>query len=545
VTVRLTFLGGLGEIGRNCAALELEGRIALIDCGLMFPEEDMLGVDLVFPDWGWLVERAADLDAVILTHGHEDHIGALGYFLRDIDIPVYGTPLTIELAKGRVDELGVKAEFHAVAAKQWVTAGAFRFQLIPVSHSVPDATGVAFDTSEGIILHSGDFKLDPTPIDSKPTDLPAFAALGRRGVRLLVGDSTNAERPGFVASERSLADPIRDIMRDASGRVIAACFSSHIHRIQQIVDAGIGTGRKLAIFGRSVQRNAAAAAALGRLTIPADSQLDITDLLELPADRQLILTTGSQGEPFSALSLMAQGRHKFVTVSEGDTILISAHPVPGNETAVSRVINRLVKKGAEVFHGGNAPVHVSGHAHRDELLTFLNLIQPRAFVPVHGEYRHLHAHAQLARMMGVPWVDVCEDGDAVVVDGKNTSVERGAVPAGYVYLDGSSVGDVKAAVLRDRSHLADEGVVVVTVAVSAQRGEVVYGPDMDSHGLAVDPEAVLSKAAEAVRSAVIEVLAAGEVDHASLQQTVRGAASRIIRAETSRRPVIFPVVLEL
>lgn len=545
MSVRISFLGGLGEIGRNCAAVEIDGKICLVDVGLMFPEEDMLGVDLVFPDWSWLVARQQDVECVVLTHGHEDHVGALAYFLRDINVPVYSTKLTLELARGRVEELGVSASFHPVETLTWRKHGPFKFQLIPVSHSVPDATAVAFDTPEGIIVHSGDFKLDPTPIDRKPTDLPAFAELGKRGVRLLLSDSTNAENPGFVPSERSLADPIRDIMRDAPGRVIAACFSSHIHRVQQIVDAGLATGRTIAFFGRSMQRNTEVGRELGKIDIPNHALVDIEQLVELPAKHQLLITTGSQGEPFAALSLMAQGRHKWVKLDDDDTVLISATPIPGNETAVSKVISRLIRKGARVFHGRNARVHVSGHANREELLTFLNVVRPQAFVPIHGEYRHLHAHAGLARTMGVPWVEVLEDGDAVVVDGKETRVERRAFEAGYVYLDGSSFGDVKRAVLRDRSHLADEGVVVVTVAVNHQTGEIIFGPDLDSHGMMDAPEPVLLKAAEAVRQAVMDRAGNGGFDSNALQQAVRQAAATVIRAETSRKPVILPVVMDL
>jgi ribonuclease J len=545
VSVSVSFLGGLGEIGRNCAAIEVAGRIALVDVGLMFPEEDMLGVDLVFPNWGWLVERKKDLEMVLLTHGHEDHIGALAYFLRDIPVPVYGTKLTLELARGRVEELGLTADMRPVVPLEWTTHGPFRFQLVSVSHSVPDACAAAFDTPEGLIVHSGDFKLDPTPIDGLPTDLPTFATLGRKGVRLLLSDSTNAEAPGFVPSERSLGEPIRDIMRDAPGRVIAACFSSHIHRVQQIVDAGLATGRTLAFFGRSMQRNAEVGRSLGRLTIPDNALVDIEDLVELPEKHQLLITTGSQGEPFAALSLMAQGRHKFVRLDEGDTVLISATPIPGNETAVSRVVSRLVRQGARVFHGRNARVHVSGHANRDELLTFLNVIRPQAFVPVHGEYRHLHAHAGLARAMGVPWVEVLEDGDRVVLDGDSTLVERRCFDAGYVYLDGLSVGDVKRAVLRDRSHLADEGVVVVTVAIDHQTGELVYGPDLSSHGLMDEPEIVLAKAGDAVRQALVDRAGNGGFDLNQLQQAVRQAVATVIRAETARKPVILPVVMEL
>ncbi len=544
MTVSVSFLGGLGEIGRNCAALEIDGRICLIDCGLMFPEEDMLGVDLVFPDWSWLVERRQDVEFVLLTHGHEDHTGALAYFLRDIEVPVYGSRLTVDLAKGRIEEMGISAQLHPVELGEWRKHGPFHFKLIRVSHSVPDATGVAFDTPEGLIVHSGDFKLDPTPIDHQPTDLPAFAELGQRGVRLLLSDSTNAEVRGFVPSESSLRKPIGDVISRAPGRVIAACFSSHVHRVQQIVDAGLAAGRQVAFFGRSMHRNTSVAHDSGYLSLPPDRMLDIKELLELPPDQQLLITTGSQGEPFAALSLMSRERHKFVEVTEGDTILISAKPIPGNEAAVSRVISRLTRLGARVVHGGNAPVHVSGHAARDELLTFLNVVRPRAFVPVHGEYRHLHAHADLAREMGVAEVDVLEDGDKVILTADATQVVRRAVPAGYVYLDGASYGEVQSAVLRDRSHLADEGVVVVTVGIDRD-ANVVLGPDLDSHGLMDDPDVVLEKAADAVRQAIAEGLDQAEDGMNGIQRLVRQATARVIRNEVSRKPVIIPVVFQL
>ncbi|MFP3913755.1 MAG: ribonuclease J [Actinomycetota bacterium] len=544
MSVSVTFLGGLGEIGRNCAALEVDGRICLIDCGLMFPEEDMLGVDLVFPDWSWLVERREDVDFVVLTHGHEDHMGALGYFLRDVEVPVYGSRLALEFARGRIEELGITPQLHPVTPGEWRKHGPFRFQLIRVSHSVPDATGVAFDTPEGLIVHSGDFKLDPTPIDSNPTDLPAFAELGRQGVRLLLSDSTNAEVPGFVPSESSLGRPITQIMNQAPGRVIAACFSSHVHRVQQIVDAGVASGRTVAFFGRSMHRYTTVAGEHGFLDLPKDKLVDIRDLLELPPERQLLVTTGSQGEPFAALSLMSRGRHKFVDIHPDDTVLISAKPIPGNETAVSKVINRLLRQGARVVHGGNASVHVSGHAARDELLTFLNVVRPEAFVPVHGEYRHLTAHAHLAREMGVPAVDVLEDGDRVILDGERTKVVRRAVSAGFVYLDGASFGDVQSAVLRDRSHLADEGVVVVTVGIDRE-ARVVFGPDLDSHGLMDEPEIVLGKAADAVRQAIDEGIENAEDAIGGLQRLVRQATARLIRQETARKPVIIPIVFQL
>ncbi len=544
MSVSVTFLGGLGEIGRNCAAVEIEGKIALIDVGLMFPEDDMLGVDLVFPDWSWLTKRKKDVECVIITHGHEDHMGALAYFLRDIQVPVYGARLTMEMASVRVDELGVESDLRTITRSKWIDHGPFRFMLVPVTHSVPEASAVVLDTPEGIVVHSGDFKLDPTPIDGRPTDLPAFAALGRRGVRLLLSDSTNAEKEGFEPSESSVGPPIANVVRDAPGRVIAACFSSHMHRVQQIANAGVAAGRKIAFFGRSMHRNTTIATDLGVLDIPEGSVVDINELVNLPDDKQLLITTGSQGEPYAALSLMSQGRHKFVDLDETDTVLISAKPIPGNETAVSKVISNLIRRGATVVHGRNSHVHVSGHAAREELLTFLNILRPKAFVPIHGEYRHLHAHSELARAMGVKTVEVLEDGDRITIEGKKTTVKRRAVPAGFVYLDGSAVGDVQDAVLRDRSHLADDGVVVVTVGIAHDTGKLLYGPDMDSHGVMDDPSAVLAKAADAVRAA-IEEHKTGRTDHAELQKTVRQATGRILRAETARKPVIVPVIMEL
>lgn len=545
MTVDITFLGGLGEIGRNSAAIEHDGRIALVDCGLMFPEEDMLGVDLVFPNWTWLLERRNDVECVVLTHGHEDHIGALAFFLADINVPVYGTHLSVELARGRIDELGVEADLRGVDDNSWVEAGPFKFMMVPVSHSIPQGAGVAFDTPEGLIVHSGDFKLDPTPIDGRPTDLPMFAKLGRFGVRMLLSDSTNAERPGFVPSERSLRKPIESIIKDADSRVVAACFSSHVHRVQQILDAGISAGRKVAFFGRSMKRVSAAARDLGLLEYPDHAVVDIEELMELPASEQLLITTGSQGEPFAALSLIAQKRHKYVKLEEEDTVLISATPIPGNETAVSRVISRLARTGASVHHGRNAHVHVSGHANQDELKTFLNVVRPQGFVPIHGEYRHLAAHAELAKEMGIADITICEDGDRIVIDGDETRFERRAVDASYVYYDGSGVGDIHRGVLRDRSHLADDGVVVITVGVRLSTCEVILGPEIDSHGFIVGAEAVLEKAAQAVRAEVESIDPEQKPDMGQLQKAVRLATLKVIRAETSRKPVVIPVVMEV
>ncbi|HEX9977704.1 MAG TPA: ribonuclease J, partial [Acidimicrobiia bacterium] len=351
MTVRVTFLGGLGEIGRNCASVEIDGRMALIDCGLMFPEEDMLGVDLVIPNFSSIRARADAVECVILTHGHEDHVGALPYFLGDVNVPVFGTALAIAFARSRLEEAGVKADLRVVSTGVWTEHGSFRFMLIPVSHSIPQGAGIALDTPEGIIVHSGDFKLDPTPIDGVPTDLPEFAALGREGVRLLLADSTNAEVPGFVSSESSLSQPLYEIVVETTGRLVAACFASHIHRVQQIVDAAVDAGRYVGFMGRSMVRNVPTAEELGLIDIPADSVLPLEELLRLPPEQTAIVSTGSQGEPFAALSLMAAGEHRWVDIGEGDTVIISARPIPGNETKVGRVINGLLMRGARVFHG--------------------------------------------------------------------------------------------------------------------------------------------------------------------------------------------------
>lgn len=542
MSVRVTFLGGLGEVGRNCAAVEIDGQIALVDCGLMFPEEDMRGVDLVLPDWGWLVERREDVRCVVLTHGHEDHMGGLGYFLAEAPVPVFGTELSLAIAAGRVDELGIDKDFRPIPDGRWVMEGPFKFQLIPVSHSVPQGSGVVFDTPEGLILHTGDFKLDPTPIDGRRTDLPAFGRFGNRGVRLLLSDSTNAERDGFVPSEKSLESSILSIVQRAPGRVISTCFSSHLHRVQQLASAGLSAGRYLSFIGRSMERNVQIGTDLGVLHLPQDRVIRINEAMQLPPEEVMIVTTGSQGEPFAALSLMAVGRHRFVTLNETDTVLISATPVPGNETAVSKVVSDMIRRGAKVFHSGNANVHVSGHASSEELKTFINLVRPAAFVPIHGEYRHLRAHADLAIDMGVPEVLVLEDGDAVVLDGESTRAERGAVDARYVYVDGSGVGDIRQGILRQRARLSDDGVLVVALLLDGEGEELVRVPQVLSYGLMDDHDRVMDDVAEAVMDAA---------DHnprrffRDVDTAVRHAARRVIRNETRRKPVVMTVITYL
>ena len=542
MTVRVGFLGGLGEIGRNCALVDVAGDLALLDCGLMFPEVDMLGVDLVLPDFSSVIERRDDVRCVILTHGHEDHIGSLAYFLREVNVPVYGSALTIALAGSRVEEMGIDADLRAVEPLEWVEEGSIKFALVHVAHSVPQATGVVFETPEGTIVHSGDFKLDPTPMDGKPTDLATFAGFGRRGVRLLLGDSTNAEVPGFVPSEATVGKPLAEFVARADGRVILACFASHVHRVQQAINAVAASGRKLAFLGRSMLRVTAIAAELDALDIPKNLVVSLDELAELPPEQTAIICTGSQGEPFAALSLMASGNHRSITLEPTDTVILSATPIPGNETAVSRVINNLSRLGVTVHHGRNAPVHVSGHAARDEVRTFINVIKPSAFVPVHGEYRHMRANADLAREVGVPEVEICQDGDMLVLRNGKLSIERGALPAGYVYLDGSGIGDVEE-VLRDRRHLADDGVLIVAVGYEISSGDIVFGPDVYSHGVSDEPDALHAAVAERV----IQTLAGLDVpsDLDTVRRKVRTAGGRAVKKALNRRPVVFPVLIEV
>ena len=542
MSVRVAFHGGLGEIGRNCATIEIDGRLAMIDAGLMFPEGDMLGVDLVLPDFSSALERDGALECVILTHGHEDHIGALGYLLREVSVPIYGSPLALELVRARVSEFGIEPDLRPTEPGVWVEHGPFRWAHIAVSHSIPQATGIALETPEGLIVHSGDFKLDPTPIDGVPTDLQMFAGFGRRGVRLLLVDSTNAERPGYIESEITVGERLRDLVAGAEGRVLLACFASHLHRVQQAIDAAVADGRKLAFIGRSMLRNSEIAAELNLLDIPDGCLVDLPELLDMPADKTAVISTGSQGEPFAALSLMAAGEHRSVTLEPEDTVIISATPIPGNETAVSRVINNLARAGVTVHHGLSTHVHVSGHASAEELKTFYNVVRPEAVVPVHGEYRHLAANARLAMGMGVGEVEILEDGDVVVLEDGDLRIERGAVSAGYVYVDGTEVGDA-AGVIRDRRHLADDGVVIVTVGIDLHSGEIVNGPNVDSHGVTGDTGDLHDTIRERVTASVGTLDTPIDID--VLRTRVRNVARKAAQKDRRRRPVVIPVVIEV
>jgi len=551
-SARVTFLGGLGEIGRNCAVLEVDDRLIVLDVGLMFPEPDMPGVDLVLPELRYLAERADRIDAVILTHGHEDHTGGLAYLLDalgDRVVPVYGSALTLELAAGRLDEADVLHRWRPIAVQdgERVRIGPVECQFVPVTHSVPHGFATVFFTEAGTILHSGDFKLDPTPVDGRVTDLGLLGEIAEAGVDLFLSDSTNADEAGSTPSESTVGVTMRKLFAEhGDRRIIAACFSSHLHRVQQIAEAALDAGRTIAFLGRSMGRNVDLARRLGLLDLPDDRVVDIADIGGLLPAEVCIICTGSQGEPMSALALMAAHENKWVELGPDDTVIVSAHAIPGNEANVSRAINAFFRAGAEVVHTALAPVHVSGHACRDELTTMLDLVRPRAFVPVHGEYRHLVSHARLATESGVPDVHVCEDGDAVVLTRDGVRVERGVAPSGYLFVDGT-VGDVGPGVLRDRRALAEEGVVVVFVALDAHTGEIVSGPEIETRGWVYAPEAeeLLGEATEVVRRSLQDAVEEGALDYETLRRHARLALRDLIRERTRRRPIVIPVVVEV
>jgi ribonuclease J len=548
--VRITFLGGLGEIGRNCACIEQDGRIMILDCGLMFPDAEMPGVDLVLPDFTYLRQNAERVEGCILTHGHEDHIGALGFLLRDLSFPIYGSALTLGLAKNRIEEAGMlgRTKLIPVTDGERRRIGPFDCEFIPVTHSVPHGFATAFHTPQGVILHSGDFKLDLTPVDGRVTDLARIGAIAKEsGIRLLLADSTNAEEPGHTVSERSVGKVLRELFAANVGkRIITACFASHIHRVQQIADAAIANGRTIATLGRSMMKNVALAREMGLLHIPDGSLVDIEKIDQFERGKVCVISTGSQGEPMSALSLMAAGENKWLKLTEDDVVILSAHAIPGNEYSVNKVIDGLYRLGAEVVHSGVADVHVTGHAMAGELKTLLSIAKPEHFIPVHGEFRHLTHHARLAMEMGVATANVllAEDGDVVELTEKGLDFVD-SVPSGYLYVDGI-VGDVGHGVLRDRKVLAEEGVIVVVVAVDATSGEILTGPEIITRGWVHAPEAedLLEEARQRVTEALEHSTDAGNLDFDTLKRQIRQALGRFVNEKTKRRPMIVPVVME-
>jgi ribonuclease J len=547
---RLVFLGGLGEVGRNMAALELEGSILLIDTGLSFPSDDMPGIDLVLPDWQYLRDRTDRIVGAVLTHGHEDHIGALPYLLREVELDVRATALTLALLRPKLEEHGVldRARLHEIHPGGGAEVGPFRMRFHRVTHSIPDGVAVAVDTPFGTLLHTGDFRLDPTPIDGRHTDLQGIADEARRGVHLLLSDSTGAERAGAVPSERTVGPALREIIEDAPRLVVVACFASHIHRIQQISDAARAAGRKVAFLGRSMLNAVEQASALGYFSVPQEDVVEIDRLRELDPPDVAVVCTGSQGEPLSALTLMAAHEHKHVHLEDGDTVILSSSVIPGNEVAIHRVVDGLYRTGADVYHVGIAPVHVSGHASADELTLMLNLVRPNWFIPVHGERRHLAHHARLARAVGIPAdrIVICEDGDVVEIGETLRLGDR--VEAGMTLVDGLGIGDVGTEVLRDRRKLAGDGIVVVVVTADAQTGEIVAGPDIITRGFVHDEssEDILAEARHRTLTSLNEVAAEeGGGDPAILKQHVRRTLGKYFFEVVQRKPIIVPIIMEV
>jgi len=549
--VRLVFLGGVGEVGRNMACLEMEGRLLIIDVGLSFPSADMLGIDLVLPNMEYVRDRADDVEAVVLTHGHEDHVGALPYLLKDLGrpVPVIGTAFTLELLGNKLTEHEVTdlADLLLAVPGEGLSVGPFTMRFLHVTHSIPDGMAVAVDTPHGTVLHTGDFKIDPTPIDGWPTDLHGLAEEAGRGVHLLLSDSTNAEEPGHTASEKSVGPVLHQIVGNAPGIVVVACFSSHIHRVQQVVDAALADGRVVAFLGRSMHNSVAAARRLGILRLDDDDVIDISEVERLDPGRVVIACTGSQGEPYSALSLMAAREHKWVKLKEGDTVVLSSSLIPGNEPAIHRVVDSLYRSGADVYHVPADAVHASGHAAQEELRLLLSLVRPRWFVPVHGERRHLQHHARLAEEVGIPRerILICEDGDVIEVGQEVRKLER--VRAGMTFVDGLGIGDVGGEVLRDRRKLAGDGVVVVVVTVDTQSGELVGSPDIVNRGFVHEETSgdILDEALRLVVEAFEESSAAHVVDPSAMQQHIRRVLKKYFFAQTQRKPVILPVIMEV
>lgn len=533
------------------AVIDLAGRLLLIDVGLSFPHAEMPGIDLVLPDFEFVRHRFDDLEAAVLTHGHQDHIGALPYLLRELGrpLPIYGTPFTLALLEGQLEEHQVRhlADLRTVVPGEPATVGPFSMRFIRVTHSIPDGVAVAVDTPSGTILHTGDFKIDQTPLDGRPTDLHALAEEAGRGVHLLLSDSTNAEEAGYTPSERSVGPVLADIVARAPQLVVVACFSSHIHRIQQVVNAARASERVVAFLGRSMHQSVAAARELGILHIPDSDLVAIEEIERLDPSRVVVISTGSQGEPFSALSLMAAGNHKFVRLGDGDTVVLSSSLIPGNEPSIHRVIDGLYRTGADVFHVPAADVHASGHAAAAELRLMLSLVSPRWFIPVHGERRHLSHHAKLAMEVGIPQerILICEDGDLVEV-GEEVRI-AGHVPAGMTLVDGLGIGDVGQAVLRDRRKLSADGVVVVVVTIDPHKGEVLAGPDLVNRGFVFDETGsdILAEGRNRVMLAIEAHGAGGVIDRDLLTQTIRSSLSRYFREVTQRKPVILPVIMEV
>jgi len=549
--LRVVPLGGLDEIGKNMTVIEYGDDMVVIDAGLMFPDDDSPGIDLILPDYSYILHRQHKLRGIVITHGHEDHTGALPYLLKDLGrpVPVLGTKLTLGLINGKLEEHRLKkVKLREIQPGGHVTVGPFGFDFIPMNHSIPDGVAVLIRTPVGNILHTGDFKLDQTPIDGRVADYSALTRAGAKGVMLMLSDSTNAETPGFTRSEAVVGAALREIFAEAEQRIIVASFASHIHRMQQVCDAAVENGRKVVVTGRSMITNTRIARELGYLQIGDDDIVDAYDMNGLAADEVVVMCTGSQGEPLSALARMANRDHKTVSVEEGDTVVISASPVPGNEKAVNRVINRLSKAGANVLYKGRGvDVHVSGHAAAEELKLVLNLVKPTYFVPVHGENRHLRAHVKLAKSVGVAEENIymLEIGQVLEFDANGVARATERVESGVTYVDGLKVGDIGEVVLRDRQQLSSDGIAMVVVTIDARTGRVVGDPELIMRGVTFDGKELADQARARLGKALGKTSREGVTDQSIIRNTMRESLSQLIWENSRRRPMIIPVVMEV
>jgi ribonuclease J len=543
-TLRIIPLGGLGEIGRNMTVFEFDGRLLIVDCGVLFPEETQPGVDLILPDFTPIRDRLDDIVGIVLTHGHEDHIGAVPYLLKlRSDITLYGSTLTLALIEAKLHEHKIRPEVKRVDSGQRLNVGPFDLEFVAVNHSIPDALAVAIRTPAGMVLGTGDFKMDQLPLDGRLTDLRAFARLGEEGVDVFMTDSTNSDVPGFTPLEKDIGPVIEQVMHRTRGKVVVASFASHVHRVQQVIDAAVSNGRSIAFVGRSMVRNMGIAKDLGYLTIPDGAIVDLKDAMQMPDDRIVFMSTGSQGEPMAVLSRIANKEHQ-IEIGEGDTVILASSLIPGNENAVYRVINGLIAIGAHVVHKGNAKVHVSGHAAAGELLYCYNIVKPRNVFPIHGETRHLHANAALAVETGVPKQNTIIAENGTVVDLKDGVMNvAGQLDLGFVYVDGSSVGEITDADLKDRRILAEEGFISIFVAVDMNTGAVLVGPEVHARGFAED-ESVFDDVKPQIIAAIAEASQAGIRDTHQFQQAVRRVVGRWVNTQHRRRPMIVPVVIE-
>ena len=548
--IKIIPLGGLQEIGKNMTAIEYKDEMIVIDCGLSFPEDEMLGIDVVIPDVSYLVKNHDKLKGIFLTHGHEDHIGAIPYVLRKLDVPIYGTKFTLALVEHKLKENRISnAMLIEVPAGTSVKAGLFKIDYIRVTHSIPDSCALAVHTPLGIIYHSGDFKIDHTPIDNEVTDFHKMAEIGARGCLLMLAESTNVEREGYTKSEKVVGKTLDEIFLGAQGnRVIIATFASNIHRVQQIVDMSIKYGRKVAVSGRSMVNGINIALSLGYLRIPKKTLVDINDIHKYSKDSLTIITTGSQGEPMAALSRIAASEHKKIQVSEGDTVVLSAHPIPGNEKSVAKVVNQLFERGANIVYDGESDIHVSGHAKREELKLIHRIIKPKFFMPVHGEYRHLYIHGELAQELGMPAENVVLMKNGAVLEvSRNECQINGQVPSGNVLVDGLGVGDVGNIVLRDRKHLSEDGLMVVVVNLSKQDGSMVSEPDIISRGFVYvrEAEGLMDEAKEIIKQTLIRNQQKNNREWAYIKTSIKEDLKSYLFQKTKRSPMILPIIMEV